>query len=274
MTKTHSTDKHTRVTVPFMLWLYDSRSRSIGNDSRFLHRYPDTYQGMKSLVEFVLSQEGVPHDDWDGYLGVIVGTATRPADSREMAAVFNDYWAEYGWFLTLVDNDALLPDDVIVRDPPEITLGTIVDILQEREREGRDDSDTIDHIVRVLNQAGYDTRPYTSNDVRGFIKPLDEAAIAPEEVRRAAAEALLDNTFTVEDRSGNRPENRSGNTENYNKSHPLLSWKVTLVLDDHDESSTFYCKAEDREAAIDLAVRRFPGCIIGNVEQGPSPLSV
>lgn len=82
------------------LWLTDSRARS-ATGRRNLYIFPPTAAGHTEAWDVVLKAEVAPAERKE-YRGLTRGTPEPE--------VFNDYWAEYGWNLTFVE-DATLPAD-------------------------------------------------------------------------------------------------------------------------------------------------------------------
>ena len=88
-----------------MLWLYDSRDRMHGK--RKLYVLPHTSEGKLNAWLIVLTAE-VPND-MDDYRYL----ADSDAEDMNLGGgeLFNDYWAEYGWYLMPVEPDAEVPPD-------------------------------------------------------------------------------------------------------------------------------------------------------------------
>ena len=88
------------------LWLYDSRDR-MTTGKRMLHILPLTSEGKAKAWEIVLTAE-VANERMD-YQGLADTDAFE--DEPNNPELFNDYWAEYGWYLMPVDSDAQVPHD-------------------------------------------------------------------------------------------------------------------------------------------------------------------
>ena len=102
-----------------MLWLYDSRDSKYGK--RKLHILPLTPEGKRKAWDIVLTAEFptqdevlylVTREDYQ-YLAINDSEGGEPSDPN----LFNDYWAEYGWYLMPVDADAEVPHDAEVVTP-------------------------------------------------------------------------------------------------------------------------------------------------------------
>lgn len=102
-----------------MLWLYDSRDRVHGK--RKLHILPLTGEGHRKAWGIALNAEfpGVDEPDYRGDYQYLVDTDAEDPDVND-CALFNDYWAEYGWCLMAVDKDADIPRDAEVTPESEV----------------------------------------------------------------------------------------------------------------------------------------------------------
>jgi hypothetical protein len=91
-----------------MLWLYDSRDRKYGK--RKLHIFPLTSEGKQKAWDMVLDAE-VANERMDyAFLADTDAIEDEPTNTE----LFNDYWAEYGWWLMPVEPDAEVPHDAEV----------------------------------------------------------------------------------------------------------------------------------------------------------------
>ena len=91
-----------------MLWLYDSRD-SLRN-KRKLYFLPLTPEGKRKAWDIVLAAE-VPNEREDYQF---LADADVDADETHDTEMFNEYWAEYGWFLIPADPDNEIPHDAEV----------------------------------------------------------------------------------------------------------------------------------------------------------------
>jgi hypothetical protein len=99
------------------IWLIDSRSRS-ATKKRFLYSWPTvTKQTIKAVWKVVLKEEVTKNDR--GEYAYLYDYPKGLSDTDKLAAtkIFHDYWAEYGWDLILVEDDAIPTSDMIQKGP-------------------------------------------------------------------------------------------------------------------------------------------------------------
>lgn len=88
------------------LWLYDSRDCKYGK--RKLHILPLTSEGKLKAWDIVLTAEFPTKAEREDYQYLADNDAEDEPNNTEL---FNDYWAEYGWYLMPVEPDAEVPPD-------------------------------------------------------------------------------------------------------------------------------------------------------------------
>lgn len=91
------------------LWLFDSRSRC-QVDKRKLYQFPDTMTGKLAAWATVVAAE-LPESEWADYRSI----ASIDVENASHEMCFNDYWAEYGWYLMPVGDNATIPADAEIR---------------------------------------------------------------------------------------------------------------------------------------------------------------
>lgn len=94
-----------------VLWIIDSRFR-IAINKRYVHIYPLTEAGLLDAWKRVVGEE-CP-DEWENYADI----AKLSQEWIEETDVFNDYWAEYGWYMLQASLDPVdeIADDIIIID--------------------------------------------------------------------------------------------------------------------------------------------------------------
>jgi hypothetical protein len=89
------------------LALYDSRARTT-TQKRAIYTSDPSPENILKVWELVLKDEVDP-EDAKSYL--YLGNNWKPHEMNDACVVFNDYWAEYGWYLTVHDDEWTVPND-------------------------------------------------------------------------------------------------------------------------------------------------------------------